>query len=198
MIAKRRSALSVSVAAAVLALATLSACGASPGSDVPKGDYPAISLADTKSPAQLLRNTAVSRIPSEVILSVATQTDGSVSCLSEDEDPKGYIRYWESTVDVQLKLKETPNAQTIVDQVLASFTDEGWMSQQITGSAADRQAHLLTKGTASTESVSLAQVRMEAVTSGDKTTAYIHIDSRGPCVVTNGKDAPDVVELGLL
>jgi hypothetical protein len=198
VVAMRRTNKIVAVLVGATLMSSLSACGGAATSNVPAGDYPAISLADTKTPAQLLRNTAVTRIPSDVILTVATQTDGSVACLSEDEDPNGYIRYWDSTVDVNLRLPEAPNTQAIVDAVLKSFTDEGWMSQQITGSAADRQAHLLTKGADQTESVSLAQIRMEAIVANDKASSYIHIESRGPCVITGGKDSEEVKELGLL
>ncbi len=198
-VAKKHMRIVATTFAVALALGTLTACGeASPGSDAGNGEYPDLSLAESKAPAQLLRNTAVTRIPADVVLNVGTDTDGSVACLSESEDPEGTIRRWDSSVDVNLKLVEAKNADAIVDEVIKSFTEGGWMSQAITGSKADNQAHLLTNGTSSAASVSTSQLRIEAVISGDKTTAYVHIDSLGPCVVTEGADSAEVKDLGKL
>lgn len=195
-VAKKTSTAVASAFALVFALGTLTGCGGPTSANVPAGDYPDLTLAESKSPAQLLRNTAVSRIPADVVLNVGTDTDGSEACLTEEEDPDGLIRRWNSSVDVNLKLPQAPNTQAIVDEVIASYTDEGWMSQQITGSKADNQAHLLTNGTSEATSVSLAQVRIEAVISGDKSTSYIRIEAIGPCVVTEGENSSEVKQLG--
>ena len=185
--------------ALAIALGTLTGCGeAAPGSDVGNGEYPDLSLAESKAPAQLLRNTAVTRIPADVVLNVGTDTDGSIACLSESEDPDGTIRRWDSSVDVNIVLTEAKNTQAIVDEVIKSFTDGGWMSQAITGAKANSQAHLLTNGTSSAASVSTSQIRIEAVIAGDQGSSYIHIDSLGPCVVTDGADSAEVLELGKL
>lgn len=185
--------------AAALAVGSLTGCGgAAPGSEVPAGNYPDLTLAESKSPAQLLRNTAVSRIPTEVILNVGTDTDGSEACLTTEEDPNGTIRRWNSSVDVNLRLPEAPNTDAIVASVISSFTDEGWMAQSITGSTANNQAHLLTNGTSETASVSLAQVRVEGIITGDKTSSFIRIEAIGPCVVTDGENSSEVTQLGKL
>ena len=185
--------------AVALAIGTLTACGgAAPSESVPAGEYPDLTLAESKAPAQLLRNTAVTRIPADVVLNVGTDTDGSVACLSESEDPEGTVRRWDSSVDVNLKLVEAKNADAIVSAIIKTFTDDGWMSQAITGSKADNQAFLLTNGTSSAASVSTSQVRIEAVITGDQTSAYVHIDSLGPCVVTDGENSAEVQELGKL
>ena len=198
-VAKKNLKIIATTFAFAIALGTLTGCGeaASSGSAV-AGEYPDLSLAESKAPAQLLRNTAVTRIPAEVVLNVGTDTDGSIACLSEDKDPDGTIRRWDSSVDVNLKLTEAKNADAIVAAVIASFTDDSWMSQQITGSKAGNQAFLLTNGTSSAASVSTSQVRIEAVVSGDQTTAYVHIDSMGPCVVTDGENSAEVKDLGKL
>ena len=198
-VANKSSRVLVSAVALVFAISSLTACGgAAPAADVPAGDYPDLTLTESKSPAQLLRNTAVSRIPSEVILNAGTDTDGSEACLTETEDPKGYIRRWKSSVDVNLRLPEAPNTQAIVDGVLATFTDEGWMSQAITGSKANNQAHLLTNETAGTESVSGAQLRIEAIVASDGASSFIRVEAIGPCVITGGASSAEVTELGKL
>jgi hypothetical protein len=199
VVAKKYSTRVLSALALILAVGSLTGCGdAAAPAKVPAGDYPDLTLAESKSPAQLLRNTAVSRIPQEDVLNVGTDTDGSEACLSEADDPKGIIRRWNSSVDVNLKLPQAPNTETIVDAVLATFTAEGWMSQAITGSKADNQAHLLTNGTSNTASVSLAQVRIEAIVAGDKASSYIHIEALGPCVVTDGANSAEVKQLDKL
>lgn len=184
---------------ALVALGMLTGCGGAAGpSDVPEGDYPDLTLAESKSPAQLLRNTAVSRIAEDAVLNVGTEIDGSVACLSHEEDPKGYIRKWVSSVDVNIRQPETPNTQAIVDAVLVTFTDQGWMSQQIAGSSEDRHAFLLTNGTAAAAGVADARLRVEAVVSNDGLTSFIHVETTGPCVVTGGADSSEVTQLGLL
>jgi len=185
--------------AIAVAVGTLTGCGAAtPEANAGTGEYPDLTLAETRGPAQLLRNTAVTHIPADVVLNVGTDTDGSIACLSESEDPDGTIRRWDSSVDVNIVLPEAKNTQAIVDEVIKSFTDDGWMSQAITGAKADSQAHLLTNGTSSTASVSTAQIRIEAVIAGDQASSYIHIDSLGPCVVTEGADSSEVKDLGKL
>ena len=198
-VAKNHTRLVASAFAILAAVTTLTACGeATSGESAVEGNYPSISLAESKAPAQLLRNTAVTRIAPDVILNVGTDTDGSIACLSEEKDPEGTIRRWDSTVDVNLKLTEAKNAEAIVAAVIKSYTDEGWMAQAITGSKATSQAHLLTNGTASASSVSTSQIRIEAVVAGDQGSAYIRIDSMGPCVVTEGADSAEVKDLGKL
>jgi hypothetical protein len=198
-VAKKSTRALVSALALVLAVGTLTACGeAAPTVTVPPGDYPDLTLAESKAPAQLLRNEAVSRIPADVVLNVGSDIDGSEACLSESEDPEGVIRRWKSSVDVNIRLPEAPNTQAIVDGVLVTFTDEGWMSQAITGSKANNQAHLLTNETAGATSVSLAQVRIEAIVASDEASSFIHVEAIGPCVVTGGANSTEVTELGRL
>lgn len=198
-VAKKSSSALVGALALVLVIGSLTACTAeAPPENVPPGDYPDLTLAESKAPAQLLRNTAVERIPTEVVLNVGTDTDGSEACLPENEDAEGIIRRWKSSVDINLRLPEAPNTETIVDSVLATFTDEGWMSQAVTGSKADNQAHLLTNETSGTTSVSLAQLRVEAIVASDGASSFIRVEAIGPCVVTAGADSAEVTGLGKL
>ena len=198
-VARRSTRALVSALALVLSVGALAACGETPTTvDVPPGDYPDLTLAESKSPVQLLRNEAVSRISEDVVLNVPSNIDGSQACLDASEDPDGAIRRWMSSVDVNLLLSEAPNTQSIVDRVLATFTDDGWMSQAITGSKASNQAHLLTNETAGTTSLSLAQLRIEAIVEIDGQSSFIRVQAIGPCVVTDGTDSAEVRELGEL
>jgi hypothetical protein len=199
VVAKNHTRIIASAFAVLVAVSTLTGCGeAASSADAPAGEYPDLTLAESKAPAQLLRNTAVTRIPADVVLNVGTDTDGSIACLSEEKDPDGTIRRWNSSVDVNIKLTEAKNTQAIVDSVIATFTDTGWMSQAITGSKSTNQAHLLTNGTASASAVSTSQIRIEAVVAGDEASSFITIDSLGPCVVTDGANSAEVKALGQL
>ena len=189
----------VGVLVLVLTLGALTACGeAATPVTVPPGDYPDLTLAQSKSPVQLLRNEAVSRISEEVVLNVPSNIDGSQACLTASEDPDGVIRRWTSSVDVNLSLSEAPNTQAIVDGVLETFTDDGWMSHAIAGSKANNQAHLLTNETAGTTSLSLTQLSIEAIVAIDGKSSFIRVQAIGPCVVTDGTDSAEVTELSEL
>ena len=195
----RRSRVLVGVLSLVLSAGALTACGEAPShTNVPPGDYPDLTLAESKSPVQLLRNEAVSRIPEAVVLNAPSNIDGSQAGLSASEDPDGVIRRWTSSVDVNLVLAEAPNTQTIVDTVLATFTEDGWMSQAITGTKSGTQAHLLTNEAADSTSLSLAQVRIEGIVAIDGSSSFIRVEAIGPCVVTDGADSVEVTELGRL
>ncbi len=189
----------VSALALVLSIATITACAQAPARlTVPPGDYPDLTLAESKSPVQLLRNEAVSRIPEAVVLNTPSNIDGSQACLSASEDSDGVIRRWTSAVDVNLRLSEAPHTQAIVDGVLASFTDDGWVSQMVEGSKDDTEAYLLTNSAAGTASASLAKLRIEAIVAIDGASSFIRVEVTGPCVATDGADSAEVRDLSKL
>jgi hypothetical protein len=180
----------------MLGVGSLSGCATAVAGNIPEGNYPDLSLADSKTPAQLLRNTAVGRIPEDVVLNVGTDLDGSIACLTEEEDPDGLIRQWSSSIDVNIKQSQAINTEQIVKDVVATFTDAGWMGQATSGSTSDGHATLLTNGTATADGVDSVRVRIEPVISGDKATAFIHVEATGPCVVTGGASSKEVIDLG--
>ena len=122
------------LATALLALTILSACSTPQANSVP-GDYPDVSLAETKSPAQLLRNEAANRLPAAVIDQIIESEDTSVACLSEKDDPKGLIRSWHSTADVLIVDDGVTSAQDLVNDLAASFEAQGWSSRSLGGNA---------------------------------------------------------------
>ena len=196
MVATKNKKLVAGTLLLMLGLTTLSGCATGAAGNIPEGQYPDLSLADSKTPAQLLRNTAVGRIPEDVVLNVGTDLDGSLACLTAEEDPDGIIRKWSSSIDVNIKQSQAINTETIVADVVATFADAGWMSQATAGTKADGHATLLTNGTATADGVDSVRVRIEPVISGDKATAFIHIEAIGPCVVTDGASSKEVLDLG--
>ena len=106
-------------ALAIAAAFALSGCSLLPGSDTD------LTLAETKSPVQLLRNSAASRISETAISDVLETTDQSVACRTPDKDPVGLLRQWRSTI--QLELKNSSDPDVVSDELTASFVDQGWV-----------------------------------------------------------------------
>ncbi len=182
------------LATALLALTILSACSTPQANTVP-GDYPDVSLAETKSPAQLLRNEAANRLPAEVIDQIIESEDVSVACLSEKDDPQGLIRSWHSTADVLIIDDGVVNASTLVNDLSASFEEQGWTSRSLGGNASVT-SKLLESDT------SLADIQIAGYNINDtmastgleqkveQTTVQIQV--HGPCVRTAGADSDEV------
>ena len=186
----------IRAAVAVLALTLLSACG-SPAPTVP-GDYPDVSLAETKSPAQLLRNEAANRLPAAVIDQIIESEDVSVACLSEKDDPQGIVRSWHSTADVLIIDDGVTEVQTLVNDLTASFEEQGWTARNLGGNASVT-SKLIESDT------SLADIQIAGYRPNDtmpstglevkveQTTVQIQV--HGPCVRTDGTDSDEVTGL---
>ena len=163
-----------------LTLVIFGLAGCAPAAAVPPGDYPDLTLAESKSPAQLLRNVASGRVSRVLVNNVDAQTDRSVACRTADEDPTGIVRRWESTADIALQEWKARNAGSIADDLVAAFAKDGWASA---GSTLDG-ATLTKPATASVLSV-LA----------DPSAGVIHVVVTGPCVLTNGAQSDEVTAL---
>ena len=186
----------IRTAVAVLALALLSACG-SPAPTVP-GTYPDVSLAESKSPAQLLRNEAANRLPAEVIDQIIESEDSSVACLSEKDDPAGVVRSWHSTADVLILDDGVIDVQTLVNDLTASFEEQGWTARSLGGNASVTSKLLESEN-------SLADIQIAGYKPNDtmpstgletkveQTTVQIQV--HGPCVRTGGAEADEVTSL---
>ncbi len=185
------------LATALLALTILSACSSPQANSVP-GDYPDVSLAETKSPAQLLRNEAANRLPAEVIDQIIESEDVSVACLSEKDDPDGLIRSWHSTADVLISDDGAADAQTLVNDLSASFEEQGWTARSLGGNASVTSKLLESE-------TSLADIQIAGYNINDtlpstgleqkveQTTVQIQV--HGPCVRTAGADSDEVTSL---
>ena len=176
---------------AVIAIGGLSAC-ASPGSTVP-GDYPDVSLTDTKSPAQLLRNEAANRIPEDAIDEIIESEDVSVACLSEADDPQGTIRSWHSTADVLIL--DGNDVKQLTKDLAASFEDQGWTSRNLGGNV-----NVVSKLLESDTSLASIQVSGFEPNSDQGTTGLedpvdqltVQVQVHGPCVRTGGPESDEV------
>jgi hypothetical protein len=184
-----------SVAIVVLSVTALTACGGPAG---PAGEYPNISLAETKSPAQLLRNEAADRLPKELVVSVVEAEDVSVACLAKADDPDGLIRSWHSSLDVILKDDGTTKVSDVAKTLIASFAEQGWTARDLGGSLSV-VSKLLESDT------SLADIQISGLTpdpnqpssslEGVVTDPTIEIQVHGPCVRTGGPESDEVKAL---
>ncbi len=179
-----------SAASAILFITTLllTGCASSAPGTADTRDYPDVSLAESKSPVQLLRNSAATRISPEAIDSVADTIDESRSCLSSTEDPKGTVRYWVSGADISIVRWHAWRVDEIAKILVGSFIDDGWRTSVVDGDNGGKATFLELNS-------SPATITVEAVGTDDDSAATIHITSSGPCVKTDGADSDEVKAL---
>ena len=187
----------IGLATAALALTMLSACSTPQTSSVP-GDYPDVSLAETKSPAQLLRNEAANRLPAAAIDQIIESQDASVACLSEKDDPQGLIRSWHSTADVLIVDDGVTSAQDLVNDLAASFEEQGWTSRNLGGNASVTSKLLDSETSLADIQISGFNINDTMASTGleqkvEQTTVQIQV--HGPCVRTAGAESDEVTVL---
>ena len=179
---------SATAAILVLTAGLLAGCSSpGPGAAEAPDEYPDVSLAESKSNAQLLRNSAESRIAAEVIDST-TEADASVACLSTAEDPDGEIRRWLSSTEVNLVRWHAWRVDDVADILIDTFVNQSWNTIDVDGEYTDT-GRLLTSGKG------LAEIQVEAVGTEDDSAATIHVTVSGPCVRTDGADSDEVASL---
>lgn len=167
-------------ATALAAFVLLTSCSAESSAS-----GPALSLAEAKSSVQLLRNVASERIPTDVVDTVLVATDLSVSCASETEDPEGLMRAWRSGYRVSLVPSADP--ETITNNLVASFTDQGWKVESAAGASPIVLAREAT----------FTDIQISA-TDEDGRPAELLLELTGVCVETAGENSAEVVELEAL
>jgi hypothetical protein len=168
----RRGLLAVSVALGLVL--TLGACTSS--------EPTTLTLAQSKSPVQLLRNETASRIPSALVADVVNASDGSVNCRTPETDPEGLSRQWKSSARIIL----TPEADLalVMSKLFISFREDGWE-----------------QGTYGTDTI-IEFTRPDSVANIHITTSEkegeateIQVQVAGPCVMTGGESSDEVVKL---
>lgn len=179
----------------VLPLLLLAACAGNPGG--PAGDYPDMSLADTKSPTQLLRNEAASRLPEQIVGDDFESEDVSVACLSEADDPDGMIRAWQSTVRFVVP-DGGDDVMTVAKDLVATFTDQGWSARDIGGNVAMVKKLLESKDSLS--SIQVFGLSPDADRASTSTEDFVEVPTvvvsvHGPCVRTDGPESDEVKAL---
>jgi hypothetical protein len=142
----------------------------------------ALTLVDTKSPVQLLRNEAWYRLPDVMIKSDSETTDASEAC-----DGDGARRLWRSSTVALVTNSQAPRVVHAGDELAASFVEQGWESVR-----SEEGRSVVTELSRST---SVATIEIEAVEKSQAAGASIRISVSGPCVVTAGADSDEVRDL---
>ena len=167
---------------AALAVSLLLASCAAAEEKVQNDAFPDLTLAETKSPVQLLRNETASRIPAALIADVEQTEDVSFACVTPENDPKGLIRSWRSRVRVQLN--ENTSVEAVLKTLVASFVDQGW-KEGTYGSATIIDL---------TKDKSLTTIHLSTKKADVKigVGAIIQLQVAGPCVRTAGGESDEV------
>jgi len=166
---------------AVLTALLMSGCSDTTSSDAP-------TLAETKSPVQLLRNEAASRVQKSQIEEVLNTQDESTNCRTPETDPEGLLRSWRSTSRIKLVYSASVEVSAVVDNLAQSFVKQGW-DRGIYGTASIIE--LTRPGSETNIHISFKRADDEA-----QSGAEVQIAVAGPCVVTKGKTSDEVVALG--
>ena len=175
-------------AAAALVLLTLAGCAGQSVSPAAGGS--GITLAQSKSPVQLLRNEAASRLPSIIAKDVAETGDTSVACLPADADPDGRSRAWHSSLTLLVTNSRAASIHAASDDLVASFVEQGWVAADGEGDAAAS-----TPSTVLTNTASPVTIAVQELPKSDDQKAAIRITTVGPCVATAGEGSDEVLAL---
>ena len=160
---------------ALLALALLAGCSSGPQP---------LTLVETKSPVQLLRNDAWYRLPEVMVKQDSETTDRSEAC---DDDPQGLLRAWHSSTIALVTNSQAPRVVTAGDELAATFVEQGWVAER-----SEEQTAVLT---VLTRPSSVAVIEIEAVPKTEQHRASIRITASGPCGATAGADSDEVRDL---
>lgn len=179
---------SMAVAAAALVVLTLAGCAGQSAS--PGAGSSGITLAQSKSPVQLLRNEAASRLPSIIAKDVAETGDTSIACLSAEEDPEGISRAWHSSLTLLVTNSRAASIHVVTEDLVASFVEQGWVAAAGEADAAASVAlTVLTNGT------SPVTIELQELPKAEGQKAAIRITTVGPCVDTDGTGSDEVTAL---
>lgn len=144
-----------------------------------------LTLVQSKSPVQLLRNEAWYRLPEVMVKGDSETTDESVAC--DSADPEGLMRSWHSSTIALVNNSFAPRVIGVGDDLAQSFVAQGW--------EADRTETETSVVTVLTRPVSVATIEIEAVPKTSEHRASVRISATGPCVATAGADSDEVRSL---
>jgi hypothetical protein len=170
---------------AALALVGALVCALTGCSGSATGVASDLTLTETKSPTQLLRNVAASFLDANVVANITNTEDESLAC-GKDKD----VRSWNSSVTAGIDVKHQDETKLLAKAVIAGLEDKGW-SPEIE-EYTDGLAVRLTKS----GSVSVIHIKaMPAVVGYKGHGAQVIIHVTGPCVKTDGPDSSEVKSL---
>jgi hypothetical protein len=188
MVGGDRSRTAGAIAAGVAIVMMMAGCAdtqqSAPASSV-VGD---VTLAQSKSYAQLLRNEASSRLPAIVLKEVSESTDASVPC-DDDDDPAELVRSWSSSTRILITNSTASRIQKVSDELAQTFVDQGWTSSLAPESTDDLTV------TGLTSDASLASIEITTASKAKDQVPSITITATGACALTGGPESDEVIKL---
>ena len=156
------------------------------GCSTDSGGSDALSLGDTKSAAQLWRNTISGKISSDITAAISNVTDASETC---DGDSKGLMRLWRSTALTELTADAAGKVDLIQQSISGAFVSKGWdsTSEQLSDTSTLVKLENPT---------SLATIEITSTAAEDGAGATIYVNIAGPCVETDGPGSDELKQLG--
>jgi hypothetical protein len=181
----RRRTAAAMVAGAAVALTMVGCAGA--GQSTPASGVVAdVTLAQSKSYAQLLRNEASSRLPPIVLKEVSESTDVSIACDDVQDDPAGRARSWGSSTRILITNSTASRIQSVSDDLAQSFVDQGWAADVAPTSSDDLTVVGLTSD------ASLASIEITTASKATGQVPSITITATGACALTDGPESDEV------
>ncbi len=170
----------IAVSAAFVASLLLTSCATE--QEDQNDAFPDLTLAETKSPVQLLRNETASRIPAKLIADVEQTEDVSFACVTPENDPKGLIRSWRSRVRVELV--PTASATDMLKDLVASYVAQGWKE----GTYGSATIIDLTRD----DSLTTIHLSTKKADADAGVGPVVQLQVAGPCVKTAGGESDEV------
>ena len=160
--------------------------GSADGAAAPASDSSSLSLAETKSPVQFIRNEAAARLPLTTLEEVAEISDVAESCSADDPN----MLSWKSTVYMKIASKSASRTGNIFSNLVMTFTNDDWVASEWDDDAASLSSELTSE-----TSVATVEVSAEKDVDNDGKDASLTISVNGPCVLTDGPDSDEVATL---
>ncbi|MGV8969563.1 MAG: hypothetical protein ACOH1J_03855 [Microbacteriaceae bacterium] len=192
MLRSARNSAIIGIVGAVVCTVALAGCSGD------SGESGSVTLAETKSPVQLLRNDAAGRMPPAIIDEVEVVEDVSVACLDVEEDALGINRSWNSTAIVTIKEAAQSQIKSVVEDLIASYVGQGWKASERGGTLTAKT--VLLRSDASVAEIEVSSLLPDLIneeTAADDVDRFARIQIRvqGPCVDTDGADSDEVMNL---
>ena len=181
MVSKFRS----PIAATTIAILAVSLLGACAPTAIDVSEYGDVTLGETKSIVQLMRNDVAGSIPSSVVVGTGDSTDLSVACFPTSNDPDGLVRAWESSVHIDILETAAGGVWGVFDRVVTSYQNKGWKVENVELPDAS-QAVRLTSGSI------IASIQLSIP---EDESPVIELVTTGPCAATGGADSEEVKHL---
>jgi hypothetical protein len=146
-----------------------------------------LTITETKSSVQLMRNAVSGKIDPSYIAEVREVTDKSETC---QNDPESKMRLWRSGSVIELNRDDSDNADDIRQAITADYTDQGWRKEVETS---DTQTVVTL---INPRSLATIEVTVKEPDPFLENGAIFVIDIAGPCVLTEGPGSAELRRIG--